>query len=205
MNVQTDKQFIELCLNTYFSKRHRVQMKLPVKIDPQDGGVPASMVNGEVDEEGYVAWKMLPSTVTEEEITEIEQGLPARLPPLFRAYLTTQFVLDMQIINPPYFFMLPELPADNPFQDIAFTLQAWNLLLITGYIPFAEYQDGWGPVCFDTKQQTVDGDYAIVWFDHEHLLHELDEGDYVSREKVESYAQTLFPSFRVFMTELFLR
>ncbi|GED15297.1 SMI1/KNR4 family protein [Aneurinibacillus migulanus] len=204
MNMQTDKEFIALCLDTYFSKHHRVQMRLPIKTDPEDGGVPLSMVNGEVDEEGYVEWKMLPSTVTGEEVTEIEKSLPAPFPPLFRAYLTTRFVLDMQVVNPPYFFMFPELPADNPFRDITFTLQAWNLLLTTGYIPFAEYQDGWGPVCFDTKQQTADGDYAIVWFDHEHLLHELDEEDYRLREKVESYAQSLFPSFRVFMTEMFL-
>lgn len=47
MNVQTDKEFITLCLGTYFSKHHRVQMRLPIKTDPEDGGVPSSMVNGE--------------------------------------------------------------------------------------------------------------------------------------------------------------
>src|SRR5512132_3538023 len=53
---------------------------------PQDSGVPTAMQLGQIDAEGWVEWRVLPSTLSEAELTQVENKCGLQLPPLFRAY-----------------------------------------------------------------------------------------------------------------------
>jgi hypothetical protein len=168
-------------------------MVLPAKeppYHPEDGGVPPDMVDGAVSADGWVAWKMLPSTVSEEQVREAESGLPGPFPPLFRAYLTARFTLGMNCLD------LPSLPSDNPLGNLLAVTRGWSVLWPAGYVCFADNAQGdVGPLCFDLRQRLSDGDCPVVLFDHEHLLN-LPEEDLQNRAVVQRYARRCYSSFR---------
>lgn len=59
--------------------------------EPEDAGVPVEMMDGEVEDD-WVKWKLLTSTVTEEQVAELERLIEHKLPPLYRfAYLVSRF------------------------------------------------------------------------------------------------------------------
>ncbi len=66
---------------------------------PQDSGVPAAMQVGQIDADGWVEWRVLPSTLSEAELTQFENKCGLQLPPLFRAYLLARFHLFDQVTS----------------------------------------------------------------------------------------------------------
>ncbi|MBJ8194251.1 SMI1/KNR4 family protein, partial [Bacillus cereus] len=49
--------------------------------------VPIEMRDGNVDEEGWIKWKPLPSQITEQEVREMEEKYHFELPPLLRSFI----------------------------------------------------------------------------------------------------------------------
>jgi len=78
-------------------------------------------------------------------------------------YLKSDFHLIDQVNNEERMTSLPHIPSDNPLGPMKELLEAWRPLITAGYIPIAEMEDGWGPICY--KQS----DGSITWFDHELL------------------------------------
>lgn len=164
---------------------------------PEDGGVPREMWNGEVDPEGWVEWKMIESTITENDFSELEREFGHPIPAGVREYFLVPFfhVVD-QVNNGETLFFLPGMPADNPFGHFSRLVLGWRPLLEFGYFPFAEYQDGWGPICLK------ESDGTIVWFDHEEVVVDpstLTASFLAEREKplsqsLMSFWTTVFPS-----------
>lgn len=191
MIYQADKEFIERCLNSYASKMQLIHVAKKPPFDVRDGGVPPEMFDSDVDAEGWVKWKMLPSTLTENDVVEIEKMLPEQFPPLFRAFLTTRFTMDIETPEA----RLPALPSDNPLGNLLLQLRGWSALLPSGYVAFAEDGNDTGPLCFDFNNRLADGDCPIVVFDHEHLAN-LGEELCGEREQVLSYAKPAYASFR---------
>src|SRR5437868_10038401 len=119
MIAQADKQFIEQCLDNYASKFQMIRVAKESPFDAEDGGVPPAMFDGEIDAHGWVKWKMLPSNITEDQVVEIEKSLPGQFPPLFRAFLTTRFVMSIEVQD----VRLPALPSDNALEDLLLQLR----------------------------------------------------------------------------------
>ncbi|MBX7221784.1 MAG: hypothetical protein K1Y36_17660 [Blastocatellia bacterium] len=204
-----DIDFVNLCLDSFYTQlaTHKYGVMSPAKeppYHPEDGGVPFEMMDSPVDGEGYCQWKMLPSTLTEADVRQLEQEFAVPFPPLLRAYLVARFHLIDQVGNGKEFMLWPCVPSDNPFGPLRLYLEGWKPLLEAGYIPFTGYQDDWGPVCFDTEQCLPDGDQAIVWFDHEVLHNFPDETDLAKRELVQPLARPLYSSFRELLSDMFL-
>src|SRR5439155_13281080 len=157
---------------------------------PQDSGVPAAMQVGQVDAYGWVEWRVLPSTLTEAEVTELENKFGINLPPLFRAYLLARFHLFDQVTSHRYdqLILMTGTPAGKPLALLLHLVSAWGSLIDAGFIPFAEWGDGWGPMCFDTGRRAPDGDCPLVRMDHEILAY-LSEEQCRTRKKVLPLAQ----------------
>ncbi|MDQ0171099.1 hypothetical protein [Paenibacillus tundrae] len=199
--LKQDQTLIVNTLESYFDTPHRdILMSLPAKTDVEDYGVPHNMQVGEVDEEGWVRWEMIPSTVTEEQVRKLEQlhDIPNPVPPLYLAYLTTRHVLNVYLRYDHFMIGLPDLPSDNPLRSLHTLWEAWEPLIVQGYIPFATYEDDAGPVCWDIQNPTKDEDYAVVWFDHEALVGQPSW----TRAQLAPLVQPLFPSFRTMLTSL---
>src|ERR1700681_208337 len=99
MTARDHRHFVEACLDAYYEHCSGLAV-----------GVPEAMRLGESDGDGWCSWKMLPSSGNSSEVAALETQLPCRLPPVFRAFLTTRLVLDLDFGQ----FQLPELPSDEP-------------------------------------------------------------------------------------------
>ena len=62
---------------------------------------------------------------------------------------------------------MTDTPVEKPLKPIRELMKGWQPLIAAGYIPFAEWGDGWGPMCFDSVKRSPDGDCPVVWMDHE--------------------------------------
>lgn len=171
---------------------------------PYDSGVPAAMQVGQINAEGWVEWRVLPSTLTEAEITKLENKFGIHLPPVFRVYLLARFHLFDQVTSRRHdqLIQMTDTPAGKPLAPLLHLLSAWQPLIDAGFIPFAEWGDGWGPMCFDTDRRAQDGDCPIVWMDHE-ILASLTEQQCRMRKKVLPLAQPLYKTFRELLTDVF--
>jgi hypothetical protein len=191
----TDRQLVASWLDRC---RPRLCPALPAKeppFDPADGGVPPDMVDGEPNADAWVAWKMLPSTVTEADVAEVERPLPGPFPPLFRAYLTARHTLGMQGIG------LPDLPSDGPLLGLQAALDGWKCLWSAGYVAFLDNAEGdTGPLCFDLFRRRLDGDCPVVLFDHERLIN-VGEAGCGHRREVEPLGRRLYISFKSMMED----
>ncbi len=199
-----DIDFMIDLLEKYCSNCNPIMFRSEVKgddYDVSDGGIPLEMVIGEIEDD-YASWQMLPSTITAEQVAELEKQVGLDLPPLFKAYLQAKFHLFDQIHNGKYLVLFPSIPSDYRLGNVSSQLLCWPQLLKIGYIPFAEYEDGYGPICFDTYNRGSDGDCPLVWIDHEEL-HALSEEDFSQREKVQPLEQKLHGSFREFVNDFF--
>lgn len=178
-----DIQQVKRCLEAYYVRCPQV---MP--------GVPVEMRRGEWEKDGWMDWKLVPSRLTEVDVVALEAELPFRLPPFFRAFLVTYFVLDLDFGN----FQLPALPSNDPLRDVRPCLLRPTLWRI-GYAPCGGACGD--PVCFDLQAPTCDGDFAVVAINHDWIVpHE----NWQHRERVEPHASRQAGSFREFFTRLCL-
>jgi hypothetical protein len=171
-------------------------------------GVPLDMRDGPINDDGWVEWKVIQSNVKESEIINIEEKYSFKLPPYFSGYLQACSQLLDQVHSNKYgdqLIFMSCCPSDNPLKPLTDILEAWSPLIHSGYIPFAEWGDGWGPMCLDlksTSNQTED--YNIIWFDHEEII-PLGEDACKQREKIASFAKPLYASFKEFFYDVYAK
>jgi hypothetical protein len=199
MILKEDVEFINNCLETYYENN----MSDPYALR-RPSGFPEDMMDGYVDEDDWVRWKLLPSNRKEEDVVEIERKYSIAFPPLFRAYLVARFHLFDEVYNDRVNIEMPDLPSYDPYWKLITWLDGWKELISFGYIPFAIYEGGYGPVCFDTDHRMTDGDCPIVYFDHDILISISDEKTKINRSIIELHSQNLYGSFRELMRDLFL-
>nr|WP_086939396.1 SMI1/KNR4 family protein [Thaumasiovibrio occultus] len=177
-------------------------------------GVPSDMRDGEVNAEGWVVWKAIPSHVSKEDLAAIETQYGFAFPPYFAAYLQACCQLLEQVPSHQYdgnHILMPYCPSDNPLGPLKNTMNAWRPLFAAGYVPFAQWNDGWGPMCLDLNAPAIDGDdpagdfaadFEIVWFDHDELI-PLGAEACSQREQIEKYAKPLYRSFKALFLDVF--
>ena len=89
----------------------------------------------------WKAWKLIPSTVTDQDIDTLEKAIGTNLPKCLNAFLTFYH----------HYFENPvgENPVSAPFKAVR---NAWNPLLVKhGYLPFAWDDGGFYIRCIDLR------------------------------------------------------
>lgn len=196
---QGDIAFIRGCLEQYYASFYFATVAKEPPFEAVDGGAPPEMWKGQPDEEGWVEWTMLPSTVGDDDLDNLEREYGVTLPALLRAYFKTYFHMFDQVKGPGFTFFIPVLPSDAPLKSFRQWLTAWRPLLSAGYLPVGTYEDGWGPICLDLASSPTDP--PAVWFDHEELFN-LGEGSASQRNLLAPLQRPLFSSFRELLRAL---
>lgn len=170
---------------------------------PSDFGVPPEMWAGDVDRDGWVAWRVMPSTLRASDVDELQSAFSVVFPPLFCAYLLARHHCFDQVGSIKYNqqILLPDVPTRDPLRNLRESLEAWCILLTAGLIPFAEWGDGWGPMCFDAESRCDDGECSILWLDHEEII---PLGEMASQRHVlRSFEKPLYASFEDLLEDVF--
>src|SRR5262245_49392583 len=166
---------------------------------------PLEMRGEPLSSHDWVACRVLPSTLGLADVITLERELAVQFPPMFRAYLLARFHLFDQVHARRYNNQLicwPHITSQSSLDDVRTHVRAWQSLADAGYIPFATWGDGWGPMCFDTAQRAQGGECSVVWTDHE-LLHQLGPTECRKRANVEPLAQPLYDSSRELILDVF--
>ena len=126
-------------------------------------------------DEEWKVWKLVPSTVTDQDIEKLETDIGAKLPRCLRAFLTVYH----------HYFDCP----------VGVNRNAWNPLLVKhGYLPFTWDGDGYYIRCMDLANMPDEERCGICQIDHE-VLFSMEE-DTVQKEEIaqnmEDLSQNLF-------------
>jgi hypothetical protein len=134
------------------------------------GTVPAEMLDTSrppVDD--WKGWKPMDSTITDRDIDTLETEIGVKFPPSYRVYLKYKHFFEIRLPDPAVilFRHLPNkaLPA---LRDFILNYHEPDLVIGRGYIHFADYYD-YGLLCFDTNMPAENGEYPVVYIDHEEL------------------------------------
>jgi hypothetical protein len=100
--------------------------------------------------------------------------------------------------------LMTDIPSRKPLKPLRDLMEAWRPPIDAGFVPFAQWGDGWGPMCFDSFKREADGECPVVWIDHE-LLVALGSDKCRQRESVLPLAQPLYGSCREFLLDVFGR
>lgn len=191
-----------LQLDDFASHYHRLDV---ADEDGSGAGVPIEMQVGAIDADGWVEWRVLPSKLSRQEVEQLETEFGARFPGQLRAYLLARFHLFDQVRSQRYQeqLMMTPLPSREPLRPLRRLLQAWGPLVKAKYLPFAEWGDGWGPLCFDLAAADANTEDApLVWFDHE-VLASLGQSAWANRSVMSPVAQPLYSGFRELFVDVF--
>lgn len=200
MALEDDILAIGAVLDRFAAQYHRWH----VAAEEGDDGVPPDMQAGPINAEGWVEWRLLPSTLTIAAVIELERRFGVEFPPGFHAYLLARHHFYEQVASRRHSqsITLPVLSTVEPLAPLHEQLMSWQPLITAGYIPFAEFGDSWGPICFDADNRLADGDCPVVWMDHEPLI-TLGPAKCGERHALEPFVQPLYGSFRGLLGDVF--
>lgn len=152
----------------------------------------------------WVACLVLPSTLQVADVEALENEFDIALPPVIRAYPLARFHLHDQVRSHKHGNLIswPCVPSRRSLDPLREYLRGWPALLKAGYIPFASWGDGWGPMCFDAARRQPDDDCPVVWLDHE-LLFDAGIEKISDRAVSEPLARPLYDSARELIRDVF--
>ncbi|WP_291725865.1 SMI1/KNR4 family protein [Bernardetia sp.] len=132
----------------------------------EDYHFPKEMIESEDPKnKSLKVWKPTPSTITDEELDELESKISKKLPKSYREFLKYKFFNEFMLEDYSIVF-----PSNLPNKAIPKLFEKTELfdgdLDSRGYIYFADFNDG-GFLCFDTNQEREDNEYPVVMIDHE--------------------------------------
>ena len=119
-------------------------------------------------DDGWYSWIAIPSPISAKDWSDFEQSVGFDLPPLFREYFLYKQILDGDygLVRLPD--MSPPDPLDNLRAQTAVLFEC-ECLRHQALLPFGQDGNDGGPICFKVDEPTPDGDYPILFTDHESL------------------------------------
>ena len=131
---------------------------LNVPLEMRDQNIPV--------ESDWVGWKPIPSTVTDADVADLEGIAGATFPPAYRAFLQYRHFYDLSEVGVRFYPHAVDSWRSNLVSNYA--MPPKKRIAEIGLIPFGrEAMMDAGPVCFDTRVRSADGDCPVVFWDHE--------------------------------------
>ena len=177
------RQFMKNFFERYYQKLEQEGDGISVMLPLDEADRDMWREDADPNEE-WKAWKLIPSTVTDQDIETLEKTIGINLPQCLNALLTVyhHYFGDPVGVN----------PVSAPFKAIR---NAWNPLLVKhGYLPFTWDGDGFYIRCIDLTNMPNEEQCGVCQIDHE-VLFSMDE-ETVQKEEIaqnmEYLSQNLF-------------
>ncbi|MFA4135777.1 MULTISPECIES: SMI1/KNR4 family protein [unclassified Brevibacillus] len=182
------KEYIKNAFEAYYARYNQVTEEGFCRWMRPD--VPDVMKVADIDEE-WSRWKLVPSTVSQEDVAALEEEFGLNFPEWYKAFISTYYH---------YFDVIPEQGIDEPFDRIK---DMYNPLLCKlGYLPFS-WDTEYGKIrCIDLQESPDEEKCGIYEIDHE-ILFEMDEENTERNELKESLI-FLYPNFKTYFEHTFL-
>ncbi|MCL1701848.1 SMI1/KNR4 family protein [Lysinibacillus sp. Bpr_S20] len=146
--------------------------------------VPEEMKVVDIDGEWSV-WRMIPSTVTEEDIQALEKEFGLHFPEWYKAFISTYHH---------YFGVIPDQSIEDPLNNVR---DMFNPTLCSlGYLPFSWDTEYGKIICIDLNNNADEDNCAIYEIEHEILF---DDG-----ADIQSSLDYLYPNFKAYFDDTFL-
>jgi hypothetical protein len=129
-------------------------------------GMSPDMMAGPEDDEGWVEWKPIRGTLTDEDYKQLEEAYQIQLPPSFIDWHKAFFFCDGDCL-------IAQLPAslpNEPLEELRNQLNYGGNLISHGLYPFASDGSGTGnPLVFDARYPVTNNEFPIRIYDHEFI------------------------------------
>lgn len=174
MKMQEIQDFIKTFFERYYEKLYStddILVKLP--------GIPKEMLaEGANPDEEWNIWRLIPSTVTEKEMEELENECDLKFPNVIKVFLSTYY----------HFFEEPvgRNPVNKKFHGFK---RAYNPhLTANNYLPFSWDKDNYFIRCIDLTNMPDEESCPVLEIDHE-ILFDMqykaeDSGAVISKEDI---------------------
>lgn len=182
------KEYIKNAFEAYYARYNQVTEEGFCRWMRPD--VPDVMKVADIDEE-WSRWKLVPSTVSQEDVAALEEEFGLNFPEWYKAFISTYHH---------YFDVIPEQGIDEPFDRIR---DMYNPLLCKlGYLPFS-WDTEYGKIrCIDLQESPDEEKFGIYEIDHE-ILFEMDEEN-TERNELKDSLIFLYPNFKTYFDHTFL-
>ncbi len=127
--------------------------------------IPTSMIDKSKssNHEGISFWKPISSTISNEDILQLERFFKAEFPTSFKSFLQYKHFIELKLgANSISFFK--NLPGTFIEDTISEYKDFYADVIGKNFIPFARMGDH-GVLCFDTNNMELTSDYEVVSFD----------------------------------------
>jgi hypothetical protein len=135
------------------------------------------------NQDDWIPWKPIKSTVADEDLNEIEGIIGKKFPESFKIFLKYKHFYELNISTVYGYISFFRHPVDD-WKKQYFYHDIEKVYLRNGYLPFADYLDC-GFLCFDSNIQTEDNEYPIVLINHEEIFNSPISVDLYSNNFVE--------------------
>lgn len=152
-------------------------------------GVEEAMWSEDADpNEEWKKWKLIPSTVTKQDLDQLEEEVGVKFPLCLRAFLSVY-----------HHYFQEGIGANPTFEPFDAVLTAWNPVLIQhGYLPFAWDEDGYFIRCIKLEAMPDEEQCGIYQIDHELLPDEED----VSKEEIDSHMEFVAANLLEYLNQM---
>lgn len=183
-------------MKDYFEKLYeKLSTEMPIALGMCD--LPEDMLaDGADPDEEWNTWKLIPSTVTEEDIAKYEAQYGLSFPNCIRAFLQTYHHC--------FDFIGRNMP-DDPFFNLDNTFNPH--LAANGYLPFSFDLEGYFIRCIDLSANEDEDKCPVVQFPHEELFDlQYDyeaKGEKIPRKQVAELAEPVAANFYEYLNDVF--
>lgn len=151
--------------------------------------VHTSMQANPKETEEWKHWKMIPSTLTDEDFTALEEEIEIKIPNILRLFLSTYH----------HYFENPigRNPVDQPFQSLHY---AYNPILIqANYLPFTWDEDGYFIRCICLDNMPNETTCPIYEIDHEILFNFDEDDEDIQKEDIAKHMHFVAENFESYL------
>ncbi len=181
------RQYMKHFFEQYYHKLSQNEINIKLPLDESEKEMWSDDAN---PKEEWKKWKLVPATISEKEIEDLENEIAVKLPLSLKAFLTVYYHYFEDPIGRNSF--------SEPFEAIE---NAWNPILVRyGYLPFTWDKDGYYIRCIKLEQMPDEEKCGIYQIDHE-LLFNFDEKT-VEKQQIDKNMQFISQNLLTYLDEI---